>query len=191
MRLEVSSCPGASWPSATSSVLRQAEHTLGEDVAENLGGAGTDAASPRQELVELPLAVVGRPLRAVGDLRVRADHLGRDVRQLLVELTPEELRGRALGPRRAAAQDLGEAPVAVELERLLADPERGELLSQDGIAALPLLLDEAHETMQRVAQRDVPDEGEQISLVRQGGDGDAPPFIELPDQIARGHPHVV
>src|SRR5207245_11221467 len=106
-------------------------------------------------------------------------------------LAPGELRGRALGPGRAAAQDLGEAPVAVELERLLADPEHGELLSQDGIAALLLLLDEAHEAMQRVAQRDVPDEGKQIPFVRQGGDGDAPPFIELPDQVPAGHPHVV
>src|SRR5258705_1016572 len=101
MRLEVNSCPGASWPSATSSVLRQAEHTLGEDVAENLGGAGTDAASPRQELVKFPLAVVGRPLRAVGHLRVRADHLGRDVRPLLVELSPMQLPSCALRTRPA------------------------------------------------------------------------------------------
>src|SRR6266566_1697131 len=142
---------GSSW----TLVLRQAEHAFGEDVAEDLGRAGADATRAGQQLVELPLAVVRRPRRLAGDLRIGADHLGGDVGQLLVHLAPEELRGRALGPGRAAAQDLGEAPVAVELERLLADPERGELLSQDGIAALPLLLDEAHETMQRVAQRDV------------------------------------
>src|SRR5512138_2820459 len=96
-------------------ILRQPEDALGEDVAEDLGGPGPDAASTRQELVELPLAVVGRPGRTMGDLRVEADGLGGDVRQLLIELTPEELRGRALGPGRAAAQDPREAPIAVEL----------------------------------------------------------------------------
>src|SRR5467141_1339301 len=92
----------------------QPEDALGEDVAEDLRGTGADATGPCQELVEFPLTVVRRPARAVGDLRVRTDDLGPDERQLLVELAPEELRGRALGPGRAAAQDLGEAPVAVE-----------------------------------------------------------------------------
>src|SRR6266705_1292319 len=88
-------------------VFGQAEHALGEDVAEDLRGAGADTARPREQLVELPLAPVRRPRRAVRDLRVRADYFGGDVRQLLVDLAPEELRGGALGPRRAAAQAIG------------------------------------------------------------------------------------
>src|SRR5438132_2796037 len=143
-------------------VLGQPENTLGEDIAQDLGRAGADSAAARQELVEFPLAVVRRPGRAVGDLRVRADDLGRDVRQLLVELAPEELRGRAFGPGRAAAQDLREAAVAVELERLLAYPESRQLLPEDRIGALPLL-HEPNEAVQRVAQRYMTDEGQEIT----------------------------
>src|SRR5688572_19305466 len=97
------------------SVLRQAQDALAQDVAEDLGGAGADTAAAREQLVELPLPVVGRPLRAVRDLRIRPDHLGGGERQLLVELAPEELGGRAFGARLPAAQDLRQAAIAVEL----------------------------------------------------------------------------
>src|SRR5204862_2287331 len=104
--------------SGLASVLRQAQHALGEDVAEDLRRPGADAAGSREELVELPLALVGRPWGAVRDLRVRADHLRRDLRELLVQPAPEELRRRALGAGLATLQDAREAPVAVERERL-------------------------------------------------------------------------
>src|SRR5215467_8229220 len=172
-------------------VLRQAEHALGEDVAKNLGGPGADPAAAGQQLVELPLAVVRRPRGAVGDLRVRSDDLRGDVRQLLIELAPEELRGRALGPGRAAAQDLREAPVAVELERLLADPEGGQLLTQDWIFAPALLLRETHQAVQRVAQRNVPDERQQVALVRERRDRDRPALVGLADEMLDWHAHVV
>src|SRR5205814_955824 len=123
---------GSSW----TLVLRQAEDAFGEDVAQDLGRAGADATRAGQQLVELPLAVVRRPRRLAGDLRIGADHLGGDVGQLLVHLAPEELRGRALGPGRAAAQDLGETAVPVELERLLGDPQRRDLLAEDRVAEL-------------------------------------------------------
>src|SRR5919108_5953602 len=117
------------------SVLWQAEHALAQDVLEDLGGAGADAAGAREQLVELPLPVVGRPRRALADLRVGPDDLGGGARQLLVELAPEELRGRALGAGLAAAQNLGEAAIRVHLQRLLADPERGQLLAHERVAA--------------------------------------------------------
>src|SRR5512143_2333363 len=97
------------------SVLGQAEHALAQDVAQDLGGAGADAAAAREQAVELPLALVGRVRAARLDLRVGSDDLGGQLGQLLVEQAPEELGGGALRPRRAAAQDLGEAAVAVEL----------------------------------------------------------------------------
>src|SRR5262249_56976162 len=52
------------------SVLRQAEHALGQDVPQDLRRAGTDAAPAREQLVELPLALVGRPVRPRSDLPV-------------------------------------------------------------------------------------------------------------------------
>src|SRR5512145_381742 len=116
-----------------SSVLGQAQHALAQDVAEDLGGAGADTAAAGEQLVEHPLAIVGRPRRALGDLRVRADDLRGRQRQLLVELAPEQLGRRALRAWLAAAQDPGQAAIAVELQRLLADPQLGELLPYHGI----------------------------------------------------------
>src|SRR5262245_50735902 len=115
------------------SVFRQAQHALAEDVAEDLGGARPDSAPPREQTVELPLALVRRPLAAARDLRVRADHLGGHFGQLLVHLAPEQLRGRALRARRLALEDLGEAAVAVELEDALLGTQLGDLLPQHRI----------------------------------------------------------
>src|SRR5439155_21694605 len=142
-----------------SSVFRQAEHALAEDVLENLRRAGTDAARAREQLVELPLALVGRP-RPARDLRVRPDHLRGRQRQLLVEMAPEEFGRRALRSRRAAFQDLGEAAVAVELQRLLADPQLGDLLADDGVGVTPAALRQLDQALERVTQRDRADEGE-------------------------------
>src|SRR5262245_13970946 len=144
------------------SVLGQPEYALAQDVAQNFRRPGPDAAGPGQQLVELPLTLVGRPLRAVGDLRVGTDDLGGDLGQLLIDLAPEQLRGRALGAGSAATQDVGEAPVTVEGQGLLADPEAGHLLTDDGVIAPPALAHQPHEPVQRVAERDVPDEREEI-----------------------------
>src|SRR5712692_8233287 len=78
-----------------SSVLGEAEDALAQNVAQDLRGAGADAAPAGEKGVELPLPVVGREGARLGDLRVRADRLARHVGQLLVDLAPEELGGRA------------------------------------------------------------------------------------------------
>src|SRR5262245_46439453 len=102
------------------SVLGQPEYALPQDVAQNCRCARPAATGPRQQPVDLPLALVGRPFRAVGDLGVGTDDLGGDLGQLLIDLAPEQFRGGALGAGSAAPQDVGEAPVAVEGEGLLA-----------------------------------------------------------------------
>src|SRR6185503_18585422 len=107
--------------------------------------------------VELPLALVGRPLAARRDLRVRADYLGGHLGQLLVHLAPEELRRRALGPRRLALEDPGEAPVSVELQAALGDGEARELLAEHrvrgrGVAVALGLLGAGDQPLQRRAQ---------------------------------------
>src|SRR5438034_6747293 len=167
-------------------VLGEAEQALGEDVTEDLRGPGADAARSREELVELPLALVRRPRGAVRDLRIRADHLGGDLREVPVHLAPEELGGRALGPGRAAAQDVREASIAVEREGLLADPEPRDLLPHVRVDALLLPLDQTDQPVERVAERDVPNEGQEVSFVRQRGARDAPPFVESAHQVVGG-----
>src|SRR4030095_7335946 len=132
---------------------------------EDLGGAGADATATREQLVELPLPLVGRP-RALRDLRVRPDHLGGGTPHLLVEPAPEQLGGRALGAGRAPLEDLGEAAVAVQLQGLLADPQLGDLLTDDRIAVAPARLRELHQPVERVPQRYMSDEREQVALVR-------------------------
>src|SRR6266498_901838 len=101
------------------SVLGQAEDALAQDIAEDLRGAGANTAAAREQRVELPLALVGRQGARCRDLRVGPDHLRGYIRQVLVHLAPEELGRRAFRPRRFAAQDLGEAAVAVELQAAL------------------------------------------------------------------------
>src|SRR5437870_816218 len=91
----------------------------------------------------------------------------------------------------AQAQDVRQAPIAVALERLLAGPEAGDLLAHDGVGTLLLLLDQADQAVERVAERYMSDEGQEVSLVCQRGDRDAPPLIESPHQVFRRYADVV
>src|SRR5690242_21536856 len=67
---------------------------LGDDVAEDLAGAGLDRVPARAQLLVLPVTL--GVAAAVGELRARAEDLQGELRQPLVRLRPDELRRRAL-----------------------------------------------------------------------------------------------
>src|ERR671914_2258338 len=71
------------------SQLRQAEHSLGDDVLEDLGSAALDRVGARAQ------QPVGPGRLPVGALL--AENVDRDLRERLVDLTPLPLRQRALG----------------------------------------------------------------------------------------------
>src|SRR5262249_22068928 len=172
------------------SVLRESEHALAEDVAEDFRGAGADTASARQQLVKLPLSLVGRPRRTGSDLRVWAQDLSGHQGQLLIYLAPVELGRRTLRTGGATRQKLGEARVAMELQRLLADVDPGDLLAEQRIAGLAPTLSERDQSLHRRLQRDVPNVGEEVALVGQGVDGHAPAFVEPTHEVLGRNVHV-
>src|SRR4029079_19454380 len=71
----------------------EAEHSLGDDVAEDLRGARLDGVAAAAELLVLPVAAVRRVLLA--ECAVRAEDLDGELRDALVRLGPHELRDRA------------------------------------------------------------------------------------------------
>src|SRR3954471_19458324 len=95
--------------------LRQAEHALGDDVLEDLGGAALDRVRARAEQPVGPRVV---PLGGV-----LAEDVGGQLGQRLVDLAPLPLRQRALRARHAALHDLGEPPPRVEPQQLNLDGE--------------------------------------------------------------------
>src|SRR5207253_9284811 len=72
-----------------SAAPRQPEHALGDDVAEDLRGAGLDRVAAAAELLVVPVVVVDDP--------VVAEDLPRELRQPLVLLRPVQLRDGPLG----------------------------------------------------------------------------------------------
>src|SRR5262245_44875971 len=75
-------------------------HLLADDRGPVAAADWVGTARPRSILgkAEHPLSFVGSPRRALGDLRVRAPHLGGHQGQLLVDLAPVQLCGRTLRP---------------------------------------------------------------------------------------------
>src|SRR3990172_578085 len=174
------------------SVLGKSEHPLAQDVAEDLRRAGADAAAAGDQRVELPLAVVRGERARRGDLRVGRDDWGGDVGQLLVHLAPEELGGRALGPRVRALEDPGETAVAVELETALGDLKSRDLLAEHGVlgywlAVLHGALRQRDQALESDAKADVADHGQDIPLVGERRDGHAPPLVDLADDVGCWH----
>src|SRR3990172_3900719 len=80
-----------------SSVLRQPQDALPQNVFQDLGGAGSDRAGPRQQAVVRPLPLVRGP-GALRDLDGRSQDLRRQLGQLLIHLAPGELGGGPLAP---------------------------------------------------------------------------------------------
>src|SRR4051812_20679588 len=97
-----------------SAAFREAEHALGDDVAEDLRRAGLDRVAPAAELLVMPPAVVEDPFRA--------EQLAPELRQALVLLRPAQLDRRALRPGDAGALQRAERAVVRVPERLQLDP---------------------------------------------------------------------
>src|SRR3970282_3037194 len=165
------------------SVLGKSEHPLAQDGAEELRRAGADPAAAGDQRVELPLAVVRGERARRGDLRVGPDDLGGDVGQLLVHLAPEELGGRALGPRVRALEDPGETAVAVELETALGDLESRDLLAEHGVlgywlAVLHGALRQRDQALESDAKADVADHGQKTPLAGEGVRATSPTLLD-------------
>src|SRR6186997_910998 len=98
----------------SSSRPREAEHALGNDVAEHLGGARLDGVAAAAELLELPVAA----RLAVHQLRLRAVQLERELGETLVLLRPVELDAGALGAGNAGLHEARQRAVVRQLQRL-------------------------------------------------------------------------
>src|SRR5918995_3110758 len=93
-------------PSAS---LRQAEHALGDDVLEDLGGAALDRVTAGAQQLVAP--------GAAGLEGLRADDVGRKLRELLVRVRPDPLEQRALGTGLAVLLDRRQAAVSGQPQR--------------------------------------------------------------------------
>src|SRR5215204_3167696 len=100
--------------------LRQAEHALGDDVLEDLGGAALDRVRAGAQETVGPGRVPGRA--------VLAEDVDRQLRERLVDLAPLPLRQRPLGTRHAALHDLGQPAPRVQPQQLHLDGELGDAL---------------------------------------------------------------
>src|ERR1041385_8267005 len=94
-----------------SATPREAEHSLGDDVAQDLARPGLDRVAARAELLVAPVAVV-----------LAAEDLHRELRQPLVLLRPVQLRAGALGTGDAGLHQLRQRAVVRQLQRLELDP---------------------------------------------------------------------
>src|SRR3954462_14475815 len=101
---------------------REAEHALGDDVPQHLGGSGLDRVAAAAQLLVVPPAVVEDPLGT--------EHLACELRHALVRLRPAELHTRALGARDPGALQRAERAVVRVAERLQLDPLGCDALAQ-------------------------------------------------------------
>src|SRR5918996_3688244 len=157
------------------SQLRQAEHPLGDDVLEDLGGAALDRVRPRAQQPVGPWRLPVRPLLA--------EDLDGELGQRLVDLAPLPLRERALRPGHAALHDLREATPGVQPQQLDLDRQLGQLLADHRLLVRAAL---GRELLQ-LLERD-PDPGgrrgaEPGALVHQRGDRDGPAVANAADHV--------
>src|SRR5450755_4071187 len=104
----------------SSTCLRQAEHALGDDVLEYLGGAALDRVAAGAEQLVRP--GVTRAQRA------GAEQVSRQRGQLLVGLGPHPLHERSLWTRLTVLLDRGQAPIRREPQDLGLQVQIAELV---------------------------------------------------------------
>src|ERR1035437_4679991 len=109
-----------------SASLREAEHALGDDVAEDLRRARFDRVAAAAELLVVPPAVVEDALGA--------EQLASELREALVLLRPAQLDRRPLGAGDAGPLVRAERAVVRVAERLELDPLLCNAVACDGVA---------------------------------------------------------
>ena len=109
--------------------LGQAEHALGDDVLEHLGGAALDRVAARAQQLVGP--------RAAGLERLRAEQVGRELGELLVGVGPHPLGQRALGPGLAVLLDRGQPAVGGQAQHLRAQVQVAEPVGDERVVEQP------------------------------------------------------
>src|SRR6185437_4210409 len=84
--------------------LGHPEQAFGNDAALNLGSSFLDRVAARAQRPILPSPALDRVWRSFLEHRARTLHGERELVHPLIQLAPQELRDRAFGARRAAAQ---------------------------------------------------------------------------------------
>src|SRR5215210_127434 len=121
--------------------LRQAEHALGDDVLEDLGGAALNRVRERAQQAVGPGRITGRA--------VLAEDVHGQLGERLVDLAPLPLRQRALGARHAALHDVGEPAPGVQAQQLDLDGELCDALADQRVIGHAALVRELLEVLER------------------------------------------
>src|SRR3954451_20478098 len=91
-------------------LLRQ-ERAVGDDVLLHLGRAGADRRVALERVEPRPRTVVDRVGGAAQQQPLRSEHVDRELRQVLRQMRPLQLRERYLGPVLLALDDLRQRAV--------------------------------------------------------------------------------
>src|ERR1700687_3161657 len=118
-----------------SSAAGEPEHSLGDDVALDLGRACVDRLSLRPHPSVLPPSVLDRKGRTWRERAVASLDAARPLLDALVHLAPVELGERGLGSGRIAVLSFREVAQAVEPEHMRLDLRLRHLLADCDIGA--------------------------------------------------------
>src|SRR4051794_17522377 len=161
-----------------SSQPRQAEHALGDDVLEHLGGAALDRVGPRAQEAIAPLGP--------GPHALRSEDLVAQLRQRLVVVGPLPFAERALGTGDAGLHRRGQGAQGAEPHRLDADLEVGDPLADYGVLVEAALADQGEQVLHGALQAHHSGGAEPGALEHKRGDRDAPAATHLADDVLVG-----
>src|SRR4051794_17110430 len=187
-------CSSLSSRSMTS-LLGEAEHAAGDDVALDLLRTAVDGRGARVEVGLVPEVVLGAIVR-LPVLERRAEDLERGRREALLGLGHEQLHARAVRADGAAVEELPDGPVRVMPQHLDADQRSGErdlrlrIVDQRLAAERPLGA-HAHRTVEPRAQLDLTRERGGPAFVSERVHGDLPSVAASAEQVLLRHHDVV
>ena len=119
---------------------------------------------------------------------VRAEHLHRELLQVLVGLAAEHLLDRALGAGLGGAEEPREAPVADEPQHLDLDVRLREALADERVANRAAIVGRPNQPLEASPDPALEGEGpDRPALVRQDAHRDLPAGAGLADQPIGGH----
>ena len=167
-----------------SRAARQAEHALGDDVLEHLGGAALDRVAARAQELVAPVGAGGQGLRA--------DDVDGELGQALVGVRPQPLDERALGPGLPVAFGVRQPLPGQQPQRLRADVQLGERVG-DHAAVLEqaALGGERDRVVEQLAQPDLQCEAEPGALVHERRKRHLPAVADAADDVRVGDPGVL
>jgi hypothetical protein len=171
--------------------MGQAENLLGDGVELDFPGSGADGGGPRPQEAEQPAGPLHRLRRGLPEQARRAEHVDRELVDVLLERGDQQSRDRRRGAGLARGEDVADGALGVVADDADPDFQVHQAVTDQRVGELAAFAGELFELGQHATVHRRLVQGAGRPLVPEAGAGQPPAVVLRADPVDGRHPHVI